>query len=171
MNWFLKLIGYKDRKYQGTEFSVRIKPVFREVLSVLYERGPVLLNLNGEYIGKEGIQVHIPEEFEITKAMQIAKDLETAFESMEYGYLIVRSTGTELVSENEQQAALAELRDMGYEIEISPDRKQITQKKLAGAPKQDIETLRQQTPRMMALIQSLRGKRARFETLAKSKEF
>ena len=89
---------------------------------------------------------------------------------MRYGYVIVRKAGIEVVPKTEQQEALAELREMGYEIEILPDNK-IRQTRRAGAPRRDLETLRNQTPRMMSLIQSLHGTRQRFEILAKSKEY
>jgi hypothetical protein len=74
------------------------------------------------------------------------------------------------VPETEQQSALAELHDMGYEIEILLGRK-VRQTWRVGAPRPDLDTLKKQTPRMMSLIQSLYGTRQRFEVLAKSKEF
>lgn len=89
---------------------------------------------------------------------------------MRYGYVIARKVGIDVVPKNEQREALAELREMGYEIEILPDNK-IRQTPRAGAPRRDLETLRNQTPRMMSLIQSLHGTRQRFEILAKSKEY
>ena len=90
---------------------------------------------------------------------------------MQYDYVIARPLGVDVVPESERQAAIAELRDMGYEIEVSEDQKQIRQKKLPGAPPVDRETARKQIPRMVSLLQSVHGKRPRFETLAKSKEF
>jgi hypothetical protein len=59
---------------------------------------------------------------------------------------------------------------MGYEIEILLDNK-IRQTRRAGVPRHDLETLRNPTPRMMSLIQSLHGTRQRFGILAKSKEY
>ena len=76
----------------------------------------------------------------------------------------------DIVPETERQSALAELREMGYEIEILPDGK-IRHTRSAGAPRQNVETLRKQAPRMVSLIQSVHGTRQRLETLAKSKEF
>jgi len=62
------------------------------------------------------------------------------------------------------------LNEMGHEIEVLPDGKiRLTHR--AGAPRRDIETIRKETPRMMALMQSVQGRRQRFEILAKSKEF
>lgn len=172
MNWLLKLMGYRDREYRGDDFSVRIERIMREAVSVVYTRHAASLNLSGEYIGRkwEGIEVQIPHEVETAQVPQIVRDLETAFGAMQYGYVITRKVGTDIVPETERQAAIAELNEMGYEIEILPDRK-IRQTRKAGAQRHDAATLREQTPRMMSLIQSLHGTRQRLEVLAKSKEF
>ena len=172
MNWILKLLGHRDLKYRGNDFSVRIRPTVREGVSVIYTRQGAVLNLSGERIGRrwEGIEVHFPTEVEASQATQIVRDLETAFGAMQYGYVIVRKVGMDVVPEAERRAAVAELNEMGYDIEILPDRS-IRQTARAGAPHQDIETLRQQAPRMMSLLLAIHGTRPRFEILAKSKEF
>jgi len=173
MNWLLKLLGYRDREYRGDDFSVRIKPIAREGVSITHTRNGIRLDLGGERIGKkwEGIEVHLPQKVDPARVSQIGRDLETAFRAMRYGYVIAHLAGMEVVPEAERQAAIAELRDMGYEIEVSTDRKQIRQKRIAGAPHSDIETLRKQTSRMMSLMQSVHGCRARLEILARSGEF
>ena len=172
MNWLLELLGYRGREYREDDFSVRIEPIFREVVSVIYTRQGKGLQLGGERIGKkwEGIEVQLPPTLEGAQVAQVVRDLETAFVRLRYGYVIARKTGVDTVPEPERQGALAELREMGYEIEILQDGK-IRQTKRAGAPRQDVETLRKQAPRINSLIQSLRGTRQRLETLAKSKEF
>lgn len=172
MNWLLKVLGYRDREYRGDDFSVRIEPIFREVVTVIHNRQGKSLNLSGERIGKkwEGIEVHMPPDVDAAQIPQVVCDLEIAFQAMQYGYVIARKTATDTVPEEERQAAMAELNEMGYDIEISPDRR-IRQTLRAGAPRRDKETLRKQVPRMMSLIQSLHGTRPRFEILAKSKEF
>jgi hypothetical protein len=172
MNWLLKVLGCHGREYRGDNFHVRIEPGFREVVSVFYTRDGTTLKLGGERIGKkwEGISVHIPQEVEAIRASQIARDLETAFQSMKYGYVIAHLLGVDDVPEVERQAAIAELRQMGYDIEVSADRKQIRQKRLPDAPCINIEIARKQAPRMMMLLQSVHGTRPRFEILAKSKE-
>jgi hypothetical protein len=173
MNWLLKLLRYRDREYRGEGFSVRIEPIMREVVSVIHVRQGARLNLSGERIGKkwEGIDVRIPEEVDAVRAYQVACDLEAAFRAMGYGYVIARLAGVEVVPEIEQQAAITELRGMGYEVEVSPDRRKIHQKRVAGAPRPDIETARKQAPRIMSLIQTIHGTRQLFEVLAKSKEY
>lgn len=173
MNWLLKLLGYDERNHRGDGFSIRIEPVFREVISIVYTRGGTTLNLSAERIGRkwEGIAVGIPpHEVREEQVQQVVRDLESAFGAMGYGYVISRKIGIDVVPETERQAVIAELNKMGYEIEVLPNR-QIRQTRRAGAQHQDRESIRKTTPRMMSLIQSLHGTRQRFEILAKSKEF
>ena len=173
MNWLLKKLGYRDRKYRAADFSVTMEPGFREIVSVMHERGGTRLHLNGERIGKkwEGISVHIPEDVDTARATQIAHDLETAFQALGYGYIIARLAGIDFVPETEQQAATTELNSMGINVEVSPDRRQIRQERKEGAPRLGIDMARKQAPRMMSLMQALHGKRQRFEILAKSSHF
>jgi hypothetical protein len=172
MNWLTKMLGYRGRGYRGDDFSVRIEPIFRELISVIYSRQGKSLKFGGELIGKSwgGISVQLPVDLEDVKVAQIVRDLETAFGALRCGYVIARKAAVEVVPETERQSALAELREMGYEIEILPDGG-IRQTRSAGAPRPDAEALRKQGPRMMSLIQSIHGTRHRFETLAKSKDF
>jgi hypothetical protein len=173
MNWLLKKLGYRDRKYRAADFSVTIQPGFREIVSVTYERAGVRLHLDGERIGNkwEGISVHIPEDVDTARAAQIAHDLETAFQALGYGYIIARLAGIEIVPETEQQAAISELNSMGFDVEVSPDKRQIRQNRKEGAPRVGIDTARNQAPRIMSLVQALHGKRQRFEILARSSHF
>jgi len=172
MNWFLKLLGSRGREYRATDFFVRIEPVMREVVAVIHTRQGRSLRLNGERIGSkwEGIQVVIPQEVEASELPNIVNDLKAAFERMRYGYVIFRKTGSDLVPETERQAAIAELREMGYEIEVLPDRS-IRQTWRADMTRQDPETIRKTGPRMMALLESVHGTRQRLEVLGKSKDF
>jgi len=173
MNRLLKLLGYRDRIYRGDEFSVRIKPGVRELVSVIHMRDGNSLDLQGERIGKkwEGIEVRMPQEVEPGRISQIARDLEAAFQAMGYGYLITASAGTDVVPETERKAAIAELLEMGYEIEVSTDRRQIRQKRIVGTTVPDLETAKKQASRMMSLLQAVHGTRHRLVILAKSKEF
>jgi hypothetical protein len=173
MNWLLKKLGYRDRKYRTRDVSVTVQPGFREIVSVIHERGGIRLHLDGERIGKkwEGISVHIPEELDPTRVTQVARDLETAFQALGYGYIIARLAGIEIVPESEQQAAITELNSMGINVEVSSDRRQIRQAWREGAPRPGIDTARKQAPRIMSLMQALHGKRQRFEVLARSSHF
>ena len=172
MHWLLKIFGYRAREFRGDDFSVRIKPVFREAVSVIYTREGKMLTFGGERIGRrwEGIALQLSPDLGDSELAQIVRDLETAFLALRYGYVIDRKIAVDTVPESERQAALAELREMGYEIEVLPDGK-IRQTRRTDAARQNIETLRKQAGRMLSLMQAVHGKRARLETLAKSKDF
>ena len=167
MNSLLKLLGYRDSKYRGSDFSVCITPRGREGVSVVYTRQGGSLNLVGERIGGkwERIELRIPTKLEATQVSQIVRDLEVAFEAMRYRYVISRNAGIEVVHEKERQAAIAQLNEMGYDVEFLPDGK-IRQTPRVGAPR-DLPKI---SPRMISLIQDLHGTRQRFEILARSKE-
>jgi hypothetical protein len=172
MNWLLKLFGHRAREFRGDAFSVQIKPIFREAVSVIYTRPDKALNLGGERIGRkwQGISVQLAADLEESQVAQIARDLEAAFIALQYGYVITRKIAVDIVPESERQAALAELREMGYEIEVLSDGK-IRQTRRKDAPRQDVETLRMQAMRMLSLMQAVQGTRPRIETLAKSEDF
>jgi hypothetical protein len=147
MNWLLRLLGYRDREYSGNDFSVRIELVGREGVSVIHRRQGTSLNLSGDRIGRkrEAIELHIPQDVEATQIPQIVRDIETAFVAMRYGYVIARKAGIDIVPGSEQQSAIAELHEMGYEIERLADGR-IRQTRRAAAPRPDIETLRKDNP-------------------------
>jgi hypothetical protein len=166
-----KLFGTPE--YNGNDFSVRVRPRFRENVSVIYTHHGTELSLDGERIGGrwEGVQVLIPSDLEAEKVTTLVSHLEAAFQALGLGYVIVRLAEVEHISDADRQAAMAELREMGYEMELSADRKRAQVKAIPGIPPRNRETLRIQAPRMMSLIQDVRGTRQRYQTLAKSKEF
>jgi hypothetical protein len=172
MNWLLKRLGYRNRHYCGEGFSVRIEPMGREALYVNYKRADTKYSLDGQYIGRGwgGVEVWVPLDIDSVEAQRITQDLKAAFEPMSYGYIIVRQTGVEIVAEPERRAAMEELRSIGWKIEILKDGK-IRQTWRQGAPRQDFKTIRKTAPRIMTLLHTIRGRRERFEILAKSKEF
>jgi hypothetical protein len=171
MNWIRKLLGIYGREYRGTDFSVRIEPIHREVVAIIHRGRGGSLRLDAEQFGRkwEAITVLIPQEVDGEKVAQIVGDLKTAFEAMGRRFVISRKAGIDVIPEVERQAALAELHEMGFEIEVLPDGT-IRQRWRPEVPRQDLETIRRTTPRMMTLLQSVHGSRQRLEVLAKSPE-
>lgn len=88
MNWLLKLLGYHEREYHGNGFSVRLEPIGREDMSVIYSRETSNLNLIAAWAGRNGIGLEIPQEVDAAQRSQLVGDLETAFTGLRYGYLI-----------------------------------------------------------------------------------
>jgi len=159
-------------EYQGQDFSVRIEPGLRENVAVVYTRHDTTIRLDGELIGAQwqGIRIPLPASLDDAQVAQIVPDLQMAFAELRQGYIIDRTIGVDIVPEPERQAALAEMREMGYEIEIPPNGA-IRLTPIAGRPRPDPEAARQLASRMPRLLQSVQGKRPRIQTLAKSSEF
>src|ERR1700730_921285 len=102
---------------------------------------------------------------------QTVRDLETAFGAMRYGYVISRTVRVDPVSEAEQEAAITELHEMGFEVERTRDPMGIALIPRSGVPRPDTKTAKRTALRIMSLVQSLRGTRQQVELLAKSKGF
>lgn len=167
------MLGRRERDYRGHDFSVRVDPGFREIVHVVRTRNGTSRKLEGELIGRrwEGIGVHLPAEVNPVEVPQIVRDLETAFAALRYGYVISRTVGVDQVPETEQQAAIAELNEMGFDVERSADPRRTDLVPRPGAARPDAKTARDRTQRIMSLVLTLRGTRLRVELLAKSKEF
>jgi hypothetical protein len=161
----------RTQEYCGEGFSVRVEPNLRECVFVIYTRGGEVMKLSGELIGEkwEAISVLIPENVADNRVAQIVSDLESAFVALHTGYVIRRKVGEDVVPEPERQAALAELRTMGFDAEIQSNGA-VRLTKRSGETPLGIETARAQAPRMMSLVQSVHGRRPRIETLAESKD-
>ena len=116
--------------------------------------------------------MHLPRDVDPTIVPQIVHDLETAFTALRYGYVISRPVRVDPVSGAEKQAAIAELNQMGFEVERSTDPKEVVLRPRSLSPQPDTEKKAQSTaPRGMALLRSLRRTRWQIELLARSKEF
>ena len=170
-------MSYDDREFVGESFSVSIVPVFREVIRVIHSRDGSSLPLDGEHISSSvsvnqngGIGVRIPQSVEPARLSQIVRDLQHALAGLGYGYLIDRIAEIEIVPDDERKAALAEMRDMGYEIEILSDGS-ISRTRLQNMPQPDLETVKRQAVRMGMLIQSIHGKRAGIENMPGQRDF
>jgi hypothetical protein len=166
-----------ERKFVGDSFSVSVVEVFRELVRVIYIRDGNITALDGEHIsGSEprnlhgGIAVRIPQSVVPDKVPEMVKDLCEGLNGLEYGYFIDRLTGFETVPDSERNAAIDEMREMGYEIEMLANGT-IRQTPMPNVPRQDMETAKSQGVRMGALIESIRGKRPQFEVLARSKGY
>ena len=105
------------------------------------------------------------------RVSQVVIDLEVAFQALGYGYVIARLAGVEVVPETERQAAIAGLHEMGYDTEVSDNRKKVRQKRSVGVPIPNVETARIQSPRMASLVRAAHGERQCLEILAKSKDY
>jgi len=171
--WLFDKLGYGDREYRGADFSVRVEQGFRELVTVIHTRQGTTRRLDGERIGKgwNGIRIHLPRDVDPAEVPQLVSDLEAAFGAMRYGYVISRTVGVDPVPEAEQQAAIAELNEMGFDVERSTDPRQTVVIPRPDRPRPDPKAAKDRASRSMSLVLTLRGTRQRVELLAKSKEF
>ena len=152
---------------------MRVIPGFREIVSIVHSRGKNDLKFDGEFVaanGRTGIDVAIPATFEPALAMQIARDLEMAFDEMGYGYVIRRDAGTDSIPQEDRQSALGKLEQLGVAAKIMPDGK-ISLSQTPDARRQNAELLREKGERIYSLLLDAHGTRKRWEILAKSENF
>jgi hypothetical protein len=173
MSWLSKLLGHDDPEYHGDDFSVKVEQGFREVVTVVHTRQGTTRRLEGERIGKrwQGIGVHLPQEMDPADVPQLVRDLEAAFRPLRYGYVISRTVQVDPVSDAEQEGAVAELNEMGFEVERSTERRGVALIPRPGVPRPDTKTAKRTAARVMSLVQALSGERPRVEILAQSKDF
>jgi hypothetical protein len=96
MKAWLRALGFRRQKYSSHIFSVEIKTMVRGGVSIVYKREGITLELGGERTGRnwERIQVSIPLDIDLTQASQVARDLVTALNEMNYEYDITRGLET-----------------------------------------------------------------------------
>jgi hypothetical protein len=96
VSFLRRLLGYRSRTYSSDDFSVQIKSLKREGVLVTYVRDGTRLDITGERTGRkwEAVQLSIPKEVEMGQIAQIASDLETAFQAMDYEYDITSGLQT-----------------------------------------------------------------------------
>ena len=87
MSWLFKKVGYRERDYRGDDFSVRVEPGFREIVTIVHTRQQTIRRLEGERIGNrwQGIALHLPRDLNPADVPEIVRDIETAFGAMRYG--------------------------------------------------------------------------------------
>ncbi|HET7467396.1 MAG TPA: hypothetical protein VFL29_12085 [Candidatus Dormibacteraeota bacterium] len=116
--------------------------------------------------------MHLPLQIDPADVPQIVRDLETALSALRIGFVITRTVARDAVPETEQQAAIAELNEMGFDVERSADLRQISTTWKPGARRPaNAKAAAEMAQRMQQLIRSLSGSRPRVELLARSKEF
>lgn len=166
-------LGGRRDDYRGDDFSLRIEQGFREIVTVVLTRNETTHKLEGERIGKrwQGIGIVLPSEIDAADVPQVVADLETAFKALRCDYVISRIVAVDTVSEAEQQAAITELNEMGFDVERQEGTREVGLRPRSGTQRRDSRTVKEAAPRILRLVQSLSGRRPRIEVLAKSKDF
>lgn len=152
-------------------FSLRIQRGARNLASVVYEEKGRTHTFEGELVGSGWRQLNllIPSDFSTTGLDRVVSNLAKGIGELGYEYLIRRRGAPEAVSEKERKAALAELRKMGWEPEISSDHTQVELKRVDGSHSPAPDEALAQSVSLARLVESLHGTRYKFEELARSK--
>ena len=161
----------KSRKYKTPRFSLALGHFSRECLDATYQEGVRTIVFDGERVGKkwEQLNLRVPADLGEEALHRVLANLAEALEKMGHEFLVFRTGPAEPIPEDQQKAAIAGIRQMGMEPEVSANGSTITLKKLPGwKPPAEFDA-KQQAIHMTRLLSTARGKKARIEILAKSK--
>jgi hypothetical protein len=151
-------------------FSLRIQRGARNLASVVYEEKGRSHTFEGELAGPGWRQLNllIPSDFSGDGLDRVVANLAKGIGELGYEYLIRRRGEGEKIPEKERKAALAELRKMGWEPEISADRSQVELKRADGSRSPSPDEAIANSERLARLVQTIHGTRYKFEELARS---
>lgn len=151
-------------------FSLRIQRGARNLASVVYEEKGRTHTFEGELVGAGWRQLNllIPSDFASGGLDRVVANLAKGIGELGYEYLIRRRGQAEVIPDSERRAALAELRKMGWQPEISSDHSQVELKRADGAASPSPEEAIANSERLASLVESLHGTRHKFEELARS---
>jgi hypothetical protein len=151
-------------------FSLRIQRGARNLASVVYEEKGRSHTFEGELAGPGWRQLNllIPSDFSGDGLDRVVANLAKGIGELGYEYLIRRRGEGEKIPEKERKAALAELRKMGWEPEISADHSQVELKRADGSRSPSPDEAIANSERLARLVQTIHGTRYKFEELARS---
>jgi hypothetical protein len=147
--------------------SIRIVRQRREGVDLEYKDGGHTIRLSGELTGPRWKQMNV-RVAEGDWSEELLDKIAAAIAQRGYEFAIYRLGETQTISEPEREAALSELQSMGYQIEVSPDRKRIKQSLAPGPRAPSLEEAKKAAPRIMKLIETVHGNRRPVEVLRKS---
>ena len=147
--------------------TIRIVKQSRESVDLEYRDANQALLLKGEFVGPKWKQLNV----EVPSAKcdgQTLDNIALSLQNRGYEYMVFRFGEVQVVPESERNAALAELQSMGFQVDVSPDRRSVRQSRAPGAPLMSREEAKEKAPRIMHLVQAVRGVRRPIEVLRKS---
>ena len=161
--WLQNLVG--GRSPSGP--CLRTLRQVRECVDLEYRDATQTLRLSGELVGPKWKQINIMlsgQEYD----RQTLDNLVLALRDRGYEFLLFRLGEEQIIPESERDAALAELRALGFQVEVSPDRKMVRQTRTPDARRLSRGQAKEAAPRIMQLVQTVRGVRRPIEVLRKS---
>lgn len=154
-------------------FSVAVSKVGRTEAYVTYRAENTVIEFCAEVgTGKKffarRISIRIPEEMANEKLCNIVPNLTHGLAKLHYQYLIYRRTGSQTIPEEERDAAILELRQMGFELTGPAGNGRIQRavsndwRRASGAEAQA------KLSKVQELMHKARGAREKIEVLASS---
>lgn len=106
------------------DFKLTISQVGQEDAFVTYSSGGNQTAFEaslgrGSYFGHRRISVHIPREMDLERAKTVVRDLALGLAELRYEYVIFRKREPRQVTQEERDAAVDQLRQMGFDLERS----------------------------------------------------
>lgn len=161
---------FESRKtVKGAGYSVRLQKGTRECVKVVYREAALQLEFGGEFVGKTWDQINLsaPQNVAPEDTPRVLQNLGAALSKMRYEYVIVKTHLDTPHPVEVQEAAIYELRTMGFAAEVRPDRS-VKLTRLPGASTSKPADAQGMGTRMMQLARTASGKRSHLEVLAKS---
>ena len=169
MSWIDRLRNLLPRNVPDpTGVTVKVERKFRECVSVVYREPGRTLTFNGELVGPKWNQINMTVGDEVASDASLIANLVAEFTRQGHEFVIYRAGKQEPIPQSEGDAARAELRQMGFEVEVSPDGRSVRQTRLPGFSPPSRQEAQQKAVRMMKLLESVRGFRWPLEIVAKS---
>jgi hypothetical protein len=154
-------------------FSVTISSVGREEAYIVYRSNERQLEFAAE-IGRgkrffiSRISVRVPKEMPDEDVREVIPNLTLALAKLHYEYFVFRKGELQKISEAEQEAAIAELRQMGCEIKEIIGQGEVQRAVVANWPRFPGEQVKTMMPKVQDLMSKARGVRENIEVLARS---
>ena len=154
-------------------FSVAVSQVGRGETYVTYHAEDTVIEFcaevgRGKKFFARRISVRVPDEMADEKLRNIVSNLSYGLAKLHYQYFIYRRTGSQTIPKEERDAAILELRQMGFELKDSAGHGQIQRavnddwRRASGAE------AKAKLSKVQELMHKARGSRETFEVLASS---
>jgi len=164
--WIRRLISGSG--HIESKASVKVRRIHREGVEVAYQDSAQALTFKGELVGPRWKQVNIVVDRDARLDSRVLDNLAAELSRQKYQFVVYQRGETQSVPEPDRIAAVSELQQMGYAINVSADRQTVRQTRIPGVPPPSREVAKRQALRMMKLVETASGVRRTKEILAKS---
>lgn len=165
---WLRVVLKRPSTATFSDFAVTVSKTGHEQALISYRRKDRSLIFDAEVTGPKQVDIYIPEELPIDDIEHIVSNLELALQKMRYEYLIYKTGKAEAVSKEEREAAIAELRQKGFEVRATAQGMEIMQAASPNRQKMSRAGAKAVTPGLLRLLNRAQGKRASIQILARS---